>query len=220
MNKNNSRPCHFKSPSKFNSCFLNECRCKNNDNNAYLQLLLRRKQSFLTTPCTQRLISSAVQQLFWIFNFRETATAFGEQWQREKNVWKKVFWALTVLLYLNIQQLSLLTFYLFIPFGCQSRNTTKCGFIYSCHKQAKHLCNIYLLCCSCFNIISPQINASACLFWHLKFLTFWLGASWLQASSLSSENVFVPRPQPVAVFLVTDERVNMFVCARVCVVIQ
>ena len=52
MNKNNSRPCHIKFRSKFNSCFLNECRCKNNDNTAYLQLLLRSKQSLWTTPWT------------------------------------------------------------------------------------------------------------------------------------------------------------------------
>lgn len=66
VNKNNSRPCHFASRSKLNSCFLSERRCKNNDNNAYLQLLLPSKQSLLTTPCARgvSLASSAPAGLF------------------------------------------------------------------------------------------------------------------------------------------------------------
>lgn len=70
---------------------------QNNDNNAYLQLLLRSKQSFLTTPCTHG-VSLALQSFGDLI--LEAARGF---WQalsegRKDGEKKKSFIALTVLL--------------------------------------------------------------------------------------------------------------------------
>lgn len=166
---------------------------QNNDNNAYLQLLLRSKQSFWNTPRTHGVW--LVQRCCGSFGNLILATAYV----------LFLYVAFRGQIIFDIQE-NFPSVLKVIPtnhwFSAAVRNRITIWVIYV-HSAAVSSTSFLFISTPC-----------PCLIWHLNIFTFGLGASWLQASSLHSENVFAPRLQAGDGFA-SDRWARQHVC--VCV---